>query len=91
MLFWFITMDLTMQVTVGKKYTLYLPLVVVRSLGLKEGDRVLLRVAGNTLTLEAIRDPIQLALSGEKYASIAPDEVEVVSLDEQRRCLKSPP
>ena len=84
-------LSLTIQTTIGKKYAVYLPKAVVKALGLREGDRVLLRVAGNTLVLEAIKDPIQLALSGKKYASITPEQVEMISLEEQSEHFKSPP
>jgi len=43
----------------------------------------LLRVAGNTVILESLQDPIELALSGKKFASIKPERVEEISLEEQ--------
>jgi AbrB family looped-hinge helix DNA binding protein len=76
-------MSLTMEARVGKKYAIYLPKAIVKALGLKEGERVLLRVSGNTLILEALQDPVQLALSGEKFASIKSEQVEAISLEEQ--------
>jgi len=84
-------LSLTIQATIGKKHAIYLPKAVVKALGLREGERVLLRVAGNTLVLEAIQDPIQLALSGKKYASVRPEQVEMISLEEQAGHSKSPP
>ncbi|MBS7622444.1 AbrB/MazE/SpoVT family DNA-binding domain-containing protein [Candidatus Bathyarchaeota archaeon] len=84
-------LSLTIQTIIGKKYAVYLPRAVVKALGLREGEKVLLRVAGNTLILEAIQDPIQLALSGKKYASMTPEQVEMISLEEQAGRFKSPP
>jgi len=52
-------------------------------LGIKEGERVLLRVAGTTVILESLQDPIRLALSGKKFASIKPEQVEAISLEQQ--------
>jgi len=75
--------SLAIQTSIGKKYAIYLPKAVVKALNLREGERVLLRVAGNTLVLEVLQDPIQLALSGKKFASITPEDVEMISLEEQ--------
>ena len=82
-------MTLTVEATVGKKYALYLPKAIVKALNLKEGTHVLLRVSGTSLILENVHDPIQLALSGTKLASIKPEQVEEISLEEQRRGSKS--
>jgi len=57
---------------------------VIEALNLKEGGRILLKVAGNSVVLESLQDPIQLALQGKKYASITPNQVEAISLEEQR-------
>jgi len=72
-----------METRIGKKFAVYLPKAVVKALGLTEGERVLLKVAGTTLVLESLKDPIQLALSGKKFASITPEQVETISLEEQ--------
>jgi AbrB family looped-hinge helix DNA binding protein len=76
-------MSLTVEARVGKKYAIYLPKAVVEAIGLKEGERVLLRVAGTTVLLESLQDPLKLALSGKKFASIKPEQVEAISLEEQ--------
>ena len=80
-----------METRVGKKHTIYLPKAVVEATGLKEGERVLLRVAGNTVVLESIQDPLELALSGKKFASMKPEQVEAISLEEQASHAKSSP
>ena len=80
-----------METRVGKKYAIYLPKVIVEAIGLKEGERVLLRAVGNRVVLESLRDPIELALSGKKFASIEPEQIEAISLEEQASHAKSPP
>ena len=84
-------MNLTVEARVGKKYAIYLPKVVVEALGLREGDRVILSVSGNTLLVEKVQDPIQLALSGRKFASITPEQVEGISLEEQEKYVEGSP
>jgi len=76
-------MSLIVEARVGKKYALYLPKAVVEAVGLSEGEKVLLRVVGNTVVLEVVRDPIKLAISGKKFASMKPEQVEEISLEEQ--------
>jgi len=82
-------LNLTVETKVGKKYALYLPKAIVKALNLKEGDHVLLRVSGASVIIENVHDPIQLALSGTKLASIKPEQVEEISLEEQSRRAKS--
>lgn len=84
-------MSLTVEARVGKKYAIYLPKAVVEAIGLKEGERVLLRVAGTTVILESLQDPIKLALSGKKFASIKPEQAEAISLEEQASHAESSP
>lgn len=78
-------MSLTLKTKIGRKFAVYLPKAVVEALSLKEGERVLLNVMGNVLMLESLKDPIQLALSGEKFASITPEQAEAISGAEQAR------
>ena len=84
-------MSLTVETRIGKKFAIYLPKAIVKALGLAEGERVLLTVAGNKLVLETLKDPIQLALSSKKFASITPEQVETISLEEQTRHTKNSP
>jgi AbrB family looped-hinge helix DNA binding protein len=81
-------MNLIKEVTIGKKYTIYLPKAIVKALNLKEGNKFLLRISGNTIIMEPIYDPIKLALSEQKFASIKPEEVELISLEEQEKYIK---
>ena len=76
-------MSLTVEARVGRKYAVYLPKAIVEAIGISEGEKVLMKVVGNTVIMEVIRDPIKLALSGEKFASIKPERIEEISLEEQ--------
>ena len=40
--------------------------------------------------LESVQDPLQLALSSKKFASVDPEEIEKTSLKEQVRTVKNP-
>jgi hypothetical protein len=54
------------------------------------GERVLLRISGKAVILESLHDPIQLALQGKKFASITPDQVEAISLEQQGKGNENP-
>lgn len=84
-------MSLVVQAKIGKKHAIYLPKAIVAALSLKEGGRVLLKVAGRSVILESLQDPIELALSEKKFASITPEHIETVSSDEQSKSVQSPP
>ena len=81
-------MSLVRSAKVGKKYALYLPKAIVRILNLKEGADVVLEVSGKTVLIRSLEDPLQLALSGEKFATVKPERVEAISLEEQNRGTK---
>lgn len=81
-------MSLVVRTKIGRKFTVYLPKAIVEALDLKEGERVLLKVMGNALMLESLKDPIQLALSDEKFASITPEQAEAISVEEQTKYVK---
>jgi hypothetical protein len=49
-----------------------------------------LTVTGTSVVLESLQDPIQLALDGKKFASITPEKVEAISLEEQRSNTENP-
>lgn len=78
-------MSLVVRTKIGRKFAVYLPKVIVEALDLKEGERVLLKVMGNALILESLKDPIQLALSDKKFASITPEQAEAISVEEQTK------
>ena len=77
-------MNLEVSAKIGKKFALYLPKSVVDTLKVKEGDRVKISVEGEKMIVEVIRDSIDLALHGKKFAKISAEEVEKISLEEQR-------
>ena len=70
---------------VGKRNTLYIPKGIAAELGLEPGDTVELVVEGCSLKVNPIRDPLKLAIGGPKFAKITPEEIEEVSIAEQRK------
>jgi len=68
---------------VGKKGTIYIPKQIIRSLGINEGDKVLMSVEGNKLVLEFIPDPLSIALRLNKWAKTTVEEFERESEREQ--------
>jgi len=61
---------------VGKKGAVYLPKLVFEKLGVKEGDKVLIRVEEHKLILEFLPDPLSLALKSKKWSKISAEEFE---------------
>ena len=61
---------------VGKKGAIYLPKHIMRTLGVREGDKVLMRVEGDKLVLEFVPDPFSLALKVRKWAKTTVEEFE---------------
>ena len=76
-------MGQTVVSKVGRKGAIYLPKRIMRSLGVKEGDKVLIRVEGNKLVLEFVPDPLSLALRVKKWAKTTVEEFEAESEAEQ--------
>ena len=68
---------------IGKKGAVYLPKRVMQLLGVREGDKVLMRVESGKLVLEFLPDPLSLALRVEKWAKTSVEEFEVESEREQ--------
>ena len=81
-------MTLTVKSRVGKKHAIYLPKRIVEALDITEGQKILIEAAGDTLILKLLKDPLQLALSENKFASITPEMIEVISLEEQATHIK---
>lgn len=48
-----------------------------------------MKVSGRTVTLEFLRDPIRVALHGRKFTSIPSEQVEEISLEEQKGRVES--
>lgn len=74
---------------IGKKYAVYLPKSVVKAAGLQEKDRIEFKVVGSTVEMWVVRNPLELAISGSKFASLKPREIEEISLSEQARHAKN--
>jgi len=70
-------------VKVGKKGAVYIPKQVIKSLGISEGDRVIMRINGRRLILEFIPDPLALALKVKKWSKTTVEEFERESEREQ--------
>ena len=76
---------MVLKVRVGKKLAIYIPKKVAEKLDIREGDVLLMDVKEDKIELKKIFDPIELALSGKKFAKITQEELEEVSLNEQRK------
>jgi len=77
--------SLIVETRIGKKYTVYLPKAVVEAVGIREGQKVLLRAEGSTIKIESLADPLELGLLGKKFASVKPEQIEAISIEEQAR------
>ena len=75
---------------VGKKYAVYLPKAVAKAAGLKEGDKVEFEASEGEVALRVLHDPLELALTGSKFASMDPSELEEISVEEQARYEQGP-
>ena len=79
------------EVRVEKGFTIRLPEELVKALGIREGDVGSARVEEARLIIDFTRDPLELALHGPKFASLKPEEIEAISLEEQRKRIESAP
>ena len=82
-------MNLVFKIKIGKKYAIYLPRPVIRALKIKEGDKALLKISGRNIVIEPLMDPMELAISGDKFAEIKPEEIEAISIEEQKKYFKN--
>ncbi|MBL7117359.1 MAG: AbrB/MazE/SpoVT family DNA-binding domain-containing protein [Candidatus Syntrophoarchaeum sp.] len=80
------------EVKIGKKFALHIPEVLAKRLDLREGGKMSLCIEGDKLILEpiGIRDAVELAVKGKKFASLSFEEVEKISKEEQGR-YENPP
>ena len=80
------------EVKIGKKFTLHIPKALVERLDLREGGKMSLWIEEDKLILEPIRirDAVELAVKGKKFASLSFEEVEKMSFEEQGR-YENPP
>ncbi|MEM2179866.1 MAG: AbrB/MazE/SpoVT family DNA-binding domain-containing protein [Nitrososphaeria archaeon] len=70
---------------VGKKGAIYIPKRVCEELGIKEEDKVLMKVEGGKLVLEFIPDPLSLAVKIRKWTKTTVEEFEKESEEEQNQ------
>jgi antitoxin component of MazEF toxin-antitoxin module len=68
---------------VAKKFALYPPKLIVKQLGLREGQTVAYEVEGHQLVVKLIEDPFELALKSQKWAKTSVAEFEAESQREQ--------
>ncbi len=78
-------MSQTTMVKVGKKGAIYIPKRIMKKLGIKEGDKALLKIRKNRIILEFIPDPFSLALKMRKWAKTTVEEFEYESESDQAK------
>ncbi len=71
------------EIKVGKKGAIYLPSKIREKLGVKEGDKALIKVEGDKIVIEFIPDPFSMALRVRKWAETTVEEFERESEEEQ--------
>ncbi len=64
------------KVRVSKNFTIHLPKTVAETVGIKEGDTLMVTVEGRRIALEPLPDPFELALKAPKYAETTFQEFE---------------
>ena len=74
-----------METKVGKKRVVVIPKKIAEAVKLREGQRIRITVAGDSIVIKPVRDAIWLALYGRKIGKIMPEEVEEESLHEQEK------
>jgi len=94
--------NLKAEIQVGKGCVLRIPRALAEAAGLKEGTKVLVLIKGGNMVISPIReeaespspnkdvepDPLSLALAGSKFMSVTPEQVEAISIEEQKRYSK---
>ncbi len=71
------------EVRVGKRGAIYLPSKIRSKLGIREGDKALIKVEDNKIVIEFIPDPFSMALKVRKWAETTVEEFERESEEEQ--------
>ena len=75
----------TAIIRLGKRNAVYIPKRFVDELEIRPGDRIQLSLEDRILRMEILEDPLRLAIKGRRFASITPEEVESISMEEQER------
>ncbi|GBF09926.1 transcriptional regulator, AbrB family [Aeropyrum pernix] len=81
-------MGLTIEVRVGRKRTIVIPKAVAEALGIDEDSRLLLELRGDHIVLKPVPDAITLSIKGEKIAKVTLEDLEVTSLEEQKKYIE---
>jgi AbrB family looped-hinge helix DNA binding protein len=81
---------LTFEVKVHSGRRITIPRAVADLLGIEEGFRLRLRVEGDRVVLEPVRDALWFAMHGPKVAYIGFEELEEESESEQKRLADDP-
>jgi AbrB family looped-hinge helix DNA binding protein len=74
-------------VSIGRKYAVYLPRSVVEELKLKEGEKLVLTVEGESIVLRRLPDFFEEARRAPKRLRLAPEEFEAASAEAQEELL----
>ncbi|AGT36166.1 MAG: AbrB/MazE/SpoVT family DNA-binding domain-containing protein [Thermofilum sp.] len=74
-------------VRVGRNYAVYLPRRVVEELKLKEGEKLVLTVEGESIVLRRPLDFFEEARRSPKRLRLAPEEFEKTSVEAQEELL----
>ena len=76
------------EVRVGRRRTITIPKKVADLIGLREGQKLLLKVEDKKIILEPIIDAVWLALHGEKIVEITLRELEEESIEQQKKYIE---
>jgi len=83
-----ILLSQVLGVRVGKKRTIVIPKVVADLLGIDEGSRLILEVKDGKIILTPLPDAITLSIRGPKVGRVSLRDLEVVSIEEQKKYLR---
>jgi len=77
-----------MNVRVGKKRTIVIPKAVAEALDINEGSKLVLELKEDYIILRPIPDAVTLSMKGRKISRVSIDELEAVSLEEQKKYIE---
>jgi len=82
-------MTQTKKVRIGKKRTIVIPKKFADRIGLREGSYIkMILTDDNKIIMEPIIDATWLSLYGEKIGRISLEELEMESVEEQRKYIE---
>ncbi len=71
------------RIKVRKRNAVYIPKRIAKETGISEGTDLIITASRNRITMEVVDDPIELAVKGRKYATVAFEELEELSEEAQ--------